>query len=107
MPASRSRSRDAKPAPRSRSYWPLVLIGLAAALAVIIVALPASIITRFLPPVHRKSLKIMSRAMRFAVGAAGLALEDSGLVREREDPERLGHEPDACGDVRRKHQDVA
>jgi Type II secretion system (T2SS), protein N len=50
MPASRSPSRNAKPAPRSRSYWPLVLIGLAAVLAVIIVALPASIITRFLPP---------------------------------------------------------
>jgi len=50
MPASRSPSRDAEPAPRSRSYWPIVLIGLAAALAVIISALPASIVTRFLPP---------------------------------------------------------
>src|ERR1700736_5556084 len=50
MPASRSPSRGAKPAPRSRSYWPVVLIGLAAALAVIIAALPASIITHFLPP---------------------------------------------------------
>ena len=27
---------------------------------------------------HRKSLKIMSRAMRFAVGAAGLSIKDSG-----------------------------
>jgi Type II secretion system (T2SS), protein N len=50
MPASRSPSRDAKPAPRTRSYWPVVLIGLAAVLAVIIAALPASIITHFLPP---------------------------------------------------------
>ncbi len=50
MPASRSPSRDAKPAPRSRSYWPLVLIGLAAVLAVIISAMPASLVTRFLPP---------------------------------------------------------
>src|ERR1700680_487266 len=50
MPISRSPSRDAKPAPRSRSYWPTVLIGLAALPAVIIAALPASIIRHFLPP---------------------------------------------------------
>ena len=50
MPASRSLSRDAKSAPRSRSYWPLVLAGLAAMLAVVISAVPASIVTRFLPP---------------------------------------------------------
>jgi hypothetical protein len=49
MPVSRSPSRDAKLAPRPRSYWPVVLIGLAAVLAVIIAALPASIITHFLP----------------------------------------------------------
>jgi len=53
MPASRSSSRTAKPAPPARSYWPIVLIGLAALLAVIIAALPASIITRFLPPAVR------------------------------------------------------
>src|ERR1700739_812007 len=29
----------------------------------------------FLPPPQRKSLKIMGRAMRFAVGAAGLAMQ--------------------------------
>src|SRR5271167_2571526 len=50
MPVSRSPSRDAKPAPRSRSYWPIVLIGLAVVLAVAIAALPASIVTHFLPP---------------------------------------------------------
>jgi Type II secretion system (T2SS), protein N len=51
MPASRSASRDAKPVPRSRNYiWPVVLVGLAALLAVIIATLPASIITHFLPP---------------------------------------------------------
>src|SRR5438270_3235387 len=47
-------------------------------------------VTPFLPPAHRKSLKIMSRAMRFAVGAAGLAIADSGLSMGREDPERVG-----------------
>jgi 3-oxoacyl-[acyl-carrier-protein] synthase II len=44
----------------------------------------------FLPPVQRKSLKIMGRAMRFAVGAAGLAVQDAGLALDREDPERVG-----------------
>jgi 3-oxoacyl-[acyl-carrier-protein] synthase II len=38
----------------------------------------------------RKSLKVMGRAARFGVGAAGLALQDSGLSMENEDPERVG-----------------
>jgi hypothetical protein len=67
MPASRLPSRGAKspsrgakspsggtkPAGRNpprRSYWPIVLIGLAAVLGVVIAALPASIVTHFLPP---------------------------------------------------------
>src|SRR5713226_11484 len=64
MPASRSPSRDARPPSRNssapgrdpkvarhtRSYWPVILIGLVAVLAVIVAALPASIIARFLPP---------------------------------------------------------
>ena len=44
----------------------------------------------YMPPCHRKSQKIMSRAMRFAVGAAGLAVRDSGLNLDAEDPTRLG-----------------
>lgn len=44
----------------------------------------------FLPPCQRKSMKIMSRAMRFAVGAAGLGVQDSGLELDKEDPERVG-----------------
>src|SRR5260370_5516227 len=39
---------------------------------------------------HRKSLKVMSRAMQFAVGAAGMAAQDSGLEMTRENPERVG-----------------
>src|SRR5262245_9351439 len=39
----------------------------------------------FVPPAHRKSLKIMGRAARFGVAAAGLAVEDSGLTLSRED----------------------
>ena len=47
-------------------------------------------ITRFLPGSHRKSLKIMGRAARFGVAAAGLAVEDSGLDLSRENLDRLG-----------------
>jgi 3-oxoacyl-[acyl-carrier-protein] synthase II len=44
----------------------------------------------YVPHGHRKSLKIMGRAMRFAVGAAGLGIRDSGLDLDRENPERVG-----------------
>ena len=44
----------------------------------------------YIPAGQRKSLKIMSRAMRFAVGAAGLGIKDAGLELEREDPGRVG-----------------
>jgi 3-oxoacyl-[acyl-carrier-protein] synthase II len=47
-------------------------------------------VTPYVPPSQRKSLKIMSRAMRFAVGAAGLALQDSGIAPDWEDPGRVG-----------------
>src|SRR5579884_3865355 len=47
-------------------------------------------VTPFVPISQRKSLKIMSRAMRFAVGAAGLALQDSGLPVGWDDPGRVG-----------------
>ncbi len=43
-----------------------------------------------MPSVHRKSLKIMGRAARFGVAAAGLAVHDSGLDLSRDNPERVG-----------------
>jgi 3-oxoacyl-[acyl-carrier-protein] synthase II len=39
---------------------------------------------------HKKNAKLMSRAVRFAVGAAALAVEDSGLDTEKLDPTRFG-----------------
>ena len=39
---------------------------------------------------YKKNLKMMSRAVRFAVGAAALAVEDSGLDTGRLDPGRFG-----------------
>src|SRR5262245_64761284 len=44
----------------------------------------------FIPASQRKSMKIMSRAMRFAVGAAGLGIKDAGLELDKEDPTRFG-----------------
>ncbi len=46
--------------------------------------------TAFVPGIHRKSLKIMGRAARFGVAAAGLAVRDSGLDLSRENPETVG-----------------
>ena len=46
--------------------------------------------TPYVPDAFRKSLKIMGRAARFGVGAAGLAVADSGLLLDNEDSERLG-----------------
>jgi 3-oxoacyl-[acyl-carrier-protein] synthase II len=47
-------------------------------------------IHEYVPHEQRKSLKIMSRAMRFGVAASSLAVRDSGLELPREDPERVG-----------------
>jgi 3-oxoacyl-[acyl-carrier-protein] synthase II len=44
----------------------------------------------YIPVEHRKSLKIMGRAARFGVAAAGMAVEDSGLDLTRENPDRVG-----------------
>jgi hypothetical protein len=47
---SRQAGSNLDHAPRSRSYWPFVLLGVAAVLAVIVAALPASVVGHFLPP---------------------------------------------------------
>src|SRR5262245_32418815 len=47
-------------------------------------------LTPFVPSSQRKYMKIMSRAMRFAVAAAGLGLRDAGLDCDYANPERLG-----------------
>jgi 3-oxoacyl-[acyl-carrier-protein] synthase II len=39
---------------------------------------------------HKKNLKLMSRAVRFAVGSAAMAVEDAGLEVDRLDPGRFG-----------------
>src|SRR5204863_8700925 len=47
-------------------------------------------VTPYLPPEQRKSLKIMGRAMRFGVGAAVMAVRDSGIDLNAENLERIG-----------------
>jgi len=39
---------------------------------------------------HKKNLKLMSRAVRFGVGAAAMAVEDAALETNRLDPGRFG-----------------
>jgi 3-oxoacyl-[acyl-carrier-protein] synthase II len=46
-------------------------------------------VTRYLGE-HRKNAKLMSRAVRFAVGAAALAVEDAGLDTRQLDSTRFG-----------------
>jgi len=44
----------------------------------------------YLPSEQKKSVKVMGRASRFAIGAAALALRDSGVDMAKENPERVG-----------------
>jgi 3-oxoacyl-[acyl-carrier-protein] synthase II len=44
----------------------------------------------YMPDEQKKNVKVMSRTSRFAVGAAALALRDSGLDMNRENAERVG-----------------
>jgi hypothetical protein len=88
MPASRSASRDAKPAQRSRNFGPVVLIGLAALLAVIIAALPASVITHFLPPaVHAEDFS--GSIWHGSAGKIRFNARDAGALEWRLHPAAL------------------
>jgi 3-oxoacyl-[acyl-carrier-protein] synthase II len=46
--------------------------------------------TPWLPESQRKTVKVMGRAAKFGVGAAGLAVTDSGLDLAKIDPETVG-----------------
>jgi hypothetical protein len=88
MPVSRSPSRNAEPAPPSRSYWPAVLIGLAAVLAVVISAVPASIVTRFLPPeVHAEDFS--GSVWHGSAGKIRVNARDAGALEWRLHPAAL------------------
>jgi hypothetical protein len=88
MPVSRSPSRNAEPAPRSRSYWLVALIGLAAVLAVIIAVLPASIITHFLPPSVRAE-DFSGSIWHGSAGKISVNARDAGALEWRLHPAAL------------------
>src|SRR5262245_7988464 len=44
----------------------------------------------YVPEACRKQVKTMGRAAKFGVGAAGLAITDSGLDVAADDPEKVG-----------------
>ena len=88
MPASRSASRDAKAAPRSRNLWPVVLIGLVALVAVSIAALPASVIAHFLPPsVHAEDFS--GSLWHGSAGKISVNARDAGALEWRLHPAAL------------------
>ncbi len=88
MPVSRSPRRDAKPAPRPRILWPLVLIGLAAVLAVVIAALPASMIRHLLPrTVHAEDFS--GSIWHGSAGKISLDTRDVGALEWRLHPAAL------------------
>src|ERR1700682_5367151 len=88
MPASRSASRDAKPAPQQRSYWLVILISLAAVLAVVIAVLPASIITHFLPPSVRAE-DFSGNIWHGSAGKISFNARDAGALEWRLHPKAL------------------
>jgi hypothetical protein len=94
VPAAKSvpgtkRAPGAKPAPPpARSYWPLVLIGLAAVLAVIVAALPASIITHVLPPsIHAEDFS--GSLWHGSAGKISIDARDAGALEWRLHPAAL------------------
>src|ERR1700733_7482956 len=88
MPASRSASRAAKPEPRSRNVWLIVLLGLAALLAVIVTALPASVIAHFLPPSVRAE-DFSGSIWHGSAGKISVDARDAGALEWRLHPAAL------------------
>ncbi len=92
MPASRSPSRGAsslsRPLRPARSIWPWILIGLAAVLAVVVAALPASLIGHFLPPsVHAEDFS--GSLWHGSAGAIRVNARDGGALEWRLHPAAL------------------
>jgi len=92
MPASRSPSRGAsvhtRAARPARSRWPWILIGLAAVLAVAVAALPASLISHFLPPsVHAEDFS--GSLWHGSAGTIRVNARDAGALEWRLHPAAL------------------
>ena len=84
MPASRSASRDSKRPPPARR-WPLILLGLIVVSAVVIFALPASLVTRFMPAqVHAEDFS--GNLLHGAAGKISVNGRDAGAIEWRLHP---------------------
>jgi hypothetical protein len=93
MPASRSPNRSAeRGAPArgagKRSYWPIAIFGIAALLAVIIAALPASMVTHFLPPSIRAE-DFSGSLWHGSAGKLTIDARDAGALEWRLHPAAL------------------
>jgi hypothetical protein len=78
MPASRLPSRTIKSTPAPKR-WPLILIGAVLLLAVTVFLLPASMITRFLPPeVHAEDFS--GSFIHGAAGKISINAHDTGAI---------------------------
>jgi hypothetical protein len=93
MPASRSPNRSAKSTTPARDagkrpFWPIAIIGLAAVFAVIIAALPASIVTRFLPPSIRAE-DFSGSLWHGSAGKITIDARDAGALEWRLQPASL------------------
>ncbi len=93
MPTSRSRrpTPDAKAPPRPRrSYWPLIPIGAAIAAATLLAALPAAVLTHFLPAEVRLA-DLSGTIWHGAAGKLTLAGREAGAIEWRLHPLGLLH----------------
>ncbi len=93
MPASRSANRNVSstaPAARRHSFWPLLLIGVLAALLMLIVALPASLVARLLPP-NVRAEDMSGTVWHGVAGKLVVGGIDAGAVEWRLHPAALLH----------------
>jgi len=91
MPVSRSPSpaaNKARPPARKRSYWPLVLVGLLTAIAFVIVALPAALVPRFLPP-SVQAADLSGSIWHGSMGKITVSGRDAGSLEWRLHPASL------------------
>jgi len=84
MPASRSASRDVKRTPPARR-WPLILLGLIVLSAVVIFALPASLVARFMP-VQVRAEDFSGNLLHGAAGKISINARDAGAIEWRVHP---------------------
>ncbi len=78
MPASRSARRDANPRPAARR-WPLILLALIVLAAAVVYLLPASMVSRFLPPqIHAEDFS--GSLLHGAAGRIVVNARDAGAV---------------------------